>query len=260
MSRHFLAVDIGNTQMVFGLYEADTLLCHWRLSSERHATPDELAWQMHGMFTQHAYAPTEIDGIMVASVVPHLDVPLTGACQRICGKTPAFVGSSSVRTGIAVDYKNPREVGADRIANAVAAREKFGSPVIVLDCGTATTFDIVSPGGRYAGGLIAPGMEVALAALSERAAKLPEVPLTRIDMHIGRDTIASMQAGSYWSMVDGLTGLIARLRAVEGYTGAPVVATGGLARLVMTDIAAINHYEEHLTLQGLRLLAERHFN
>ncbi|MFQ5581392.1 MAG: type III pantothenate kinase [Mariprofundaceae bacterium] len=260
MSKHFLAVDIGNTQMVFGLYQAHELICHWRLSSERHATPDELAWQIHGMFTQHAYAPKDIDGIMTASVVPHLDAPFSEACARICGREPAFVGSSSVRTGMAVDYKNPREVGADRIANAVAAREQFGSPVIVLDCGTATTFDIVSAEGHYAGGLIAPGMEVALAALSERAAKLPEVPLTRTDMHIGRDTISSMQVGSYWSIVDGLTGLIARLRRLADYEKAPVVATGGLARLVMTDIADITHYEEHLTLQGLHLLATRHFD
>ncbi len=155
--QRLLVVDIGNTQMVFGLYEEDQLLTHWRLSSERQLTSDELAWQLHGMFEQFSQPAEQIIGIMVASVVPHLDAALSKACERICRKKPAFVGDPEVKTGMAVDYKNPREVGADRIVNALAARESFGAPVIIMDCGTATTFDIVSPAGHYAGGLILPG-------------------------------------------------------------------------------------------------------
>lgn len=258
--RLILVADVGNTHMVFGLYGGDTLLAHWRLASARDYTPDELAWQLHGMFTQSGYTATCVAGIMVASVVPHLDKSLAAACGRIFGQQPAFVGSNDVKIGMAVDYKHPREVGADRIVNAVAARERFGAPVIVMDCGTATTFDVVSPAGHYAGGLIIPGAEVALAALCQRAAKLPEVTLARSEVLIGRDTATSMQAGSYWSAVDALSGLMSRLRGQAGYGDAPVVATGGLVPLLIADLPAVDHHLPYLTLDGLKLLADRHFH
>jgi len=258
-TRLLLVADIGNTQMVFGLYQGQQLQSNWRLASTRDYTPDELAWQLHGMFAQTGYAATAVVGIMVASVVPHLDEPLAGACERICGQRPAFVGSLEVKTGMAVDYKQPREVGADRIVNALAAREKFGAPVIVMDCGTATTFDVVSPAGHYAGGLIIPGTEVSLAALCQRAARLPEVSLARTDVLIGRDTATSMQAGSYWSAVDALSGLIVRLRNQPGYADAPVVATGGLVPLLIADLPLIDEHLPFLTLDGLNQLARRHF-
>jgi len=260
MNQKLLVADIGNTQMVFGLFEGGRLITHWRLSSERQLTSDELAWQLHGMFEQSGQPASRINGIMVASVVPHLDAPLADACLRICGKQPAMIGSGEVRTGMAVDYKNPREVGADRIVNAVAAREQFGAPAIVLDCGTATTFDIVSPQGHYAGGLILPGIEMAVAALCRRAAKLPEVSVKRPVELIGRDTISSIQSGSYWAAVDAIAGLIKRLRQQSGYQHAPVIATGGLIPLLMDDLPEIDHHLPHLTLAGLHLLAERHFS
>ncbi len=260
MDEKLLVTDIGNTQMVFGLFEGARLITHWRLSSERQLTSDELAWQLHGMFEQSAQPADQIHGIMVASVVPHLDTPLADACQRICGKRPAFVGSSTVKTGMAVDYKNPREVGADRIVNAIAVREQFGAPAIVLDCGTATTFDIVSPQGHYAGGLILPGVEMALEALCKRAAKLPEVSIKRPHELIGRDTVASIQSGSYWAAIDAISGLIKRLRQQPGYADAPVIATGGLIPLLIDDLPSVDHHLPHLTLTGLHLLAERHFS
>jgi len=254
-----LVADIGNTQMVFGLFAGEELLTHWRLSSERQLTSDELAWQLHGMFEQLGQAADQVSGIMVASVVPHLDAPLADACERICAKRPVFVGSAEVKTGMAVDYKNPREVGADRIVNAVAARELFGSPSIVLDCGTATTFDMISPQGHYAGGLIIPGIELALAALCQRAAKLPEVSIQRSDTLIGRDTTSSLQSGSYWAAIDAISGLIKRLRREPGYRDAPLIATGGLISLLIADLPEIDHHLPHLTLSGLHLLAQRHF-
>jgi type III pantothenate kinase len=255
----FLVIDAGNTQSAFGLYENGKLAAHWRLSSGRYTTPDELAWQLYGLFEQEHRDPGRIDGIMAASVVPRLDRILTEACTRICGQEPAFVGSPEVKTGMAVDYKNPREVGADRIVNAIAAREAFGSPIIVIDCGTATTFDIVSPEGHYAGGLIMPGTEIALAALHERAAKLPEVSFARIDVLIGRDTATSMQAGSYWGAVESISGIIRRIRALPGYGEVTAIATGGLAAALAPDIPELHRVLPHLTLEGLRLLAERHF-
>ncbi len=257
--KELLVVDVGNTETVFGLYRGAELVCHWRLSSEHNKTADELALQLHGIFAMHNVSTSGLKGIMAASVVPGLDAVLVRACQSICGQTPIFVGADDIKTGMAVDYKNPKEVGADRIANAVAAREHFGSPVIVMDCGTATTFDIVSPEGHYAGGLIVPGMEVALNALSRRAARLPQVKPSRPEMLIARDTVSSMQAGSYWATVDGLTGIIRRLHALPGYNNTPVVASGGLAKEVIGDIRGITACCPNLTLEGLKLLADRHF-
>lgn len=259
MNQKLLVADIGNTQMVFGLFEGGRLITHWRLSSERQLTADELAWQLHGMFEQSGQPADQVQGIMVASVVPHLDAPLADACLRICGKQPAMIGSSEVKTGMAVDYKNPREVGADRIVNAVAAREQFGAPAIVLDCGTATTFDIVSPQGHYAGGLILPGIEMAVAALCRRAAKLPEVSIKRSDELIGRDTVTSIQSGSYWAAIDAIAGLIKRLRQLDGYGDAPVIATGGLVPMLIEDLPDIDYHLPHLTLTGLHFLAGKHF-
>jgi len=255
MTRKLLCIDIGNTQIVFGLFQQETLVSHWRLSSHAHATSDELAWQLRGMLTQFQCRPQDIAGIMVASVVPHLDAALRDACRYVCDCDVAFIGDKHVRTGMHVDYKNPREVGADRIANAVAAREYYGSPSIVLDCGTATTFDVISADGHYAGGLIIPGMDVAMEALCQRAAKLPEVSLVATDVLIGRDTISSMQAGSYWATVDGLSGIIRRLHGLDMYRHAAVVATGGLAKRIHQDMPDITALEPHLTLKGLYLLA-----
>jgi type III pantothenate kinase len=249
-----LTVDVGNTCMVFGLYRGEQLTGCWRLSSDPRATADELALKLTGLM-----GDARVDGILAASVVPHLDGVLKEACERVFGRAPAFVGSPEVKTGMAVDYKNPREVGADRIANAVAARERMGSPVIVLDCGTATTFDVVSPEGHYAGGLILPGVELALEALAARAARLPEASFARVETLIARDTVASMQAGSYWGAVEAFSGIIRRLRAEPGYANAPVIATGGLAGLLADDLPAVTEHRPLLTLEGLLHLARRHF-
>jgi len=264
--RRLLLVDMGNTCMVVGLYREDDLLGRWQLSSERNLTADELSLKLRGLLASLPGEPEPdelgvhpIDGIMAASVVPHLDPVLSEACRQVFGAPPQYVGTAGVKTGMAVDYCNPREVGADRIVNAVAAREAFGAPVIVLDCGTATTFDVISPQGHYAGGLILPGIEVSLSALSGRAAKLPEVSFAPSDELIGRDTVGSMQAGSYWAAVDGLSGIIRRLKALPEYVEAPVVATGGLAARVVDALADVDEYRPLLTLQGLLLLARRHF-
>jgi len=257
--KRFLTVDVGNTQMVFGLYDGDDLCAHWRLSSNHQLTSDELSWQLFGMFSQFGHDPKNLNGIMIASVVPHLDEVLREACLQTCGLNAAFVGDADVKTGMAIDYKNPKEVGADRIVNALAARELYGTPAIVLDCGTATTFDVVSASGHYVGGLIIPGVEVALEALSKRAAKLPEVAIAPVDTLIGRDTISSMQAGVYWSAIDGLNGIINRLLAEDGYADAAIIATGGLAIRLQDNMPKVSVFEPHLTLKGILMLARKHF-
>ena len=251
---NLLVVDVGNTCMVFGRYAGARLAGCWRLSSDARATADELALKLTGLM-----GDARVDGILAASVVPHLDGMLREACERVFGREPAFVGSPEVKTGMAVDYKNPREVGADRIANAIAAREVAGSPCIVLDCGTATTFDVVSPEGHYAGGLILPGVELALEALAARAARLPEASFARVGSLIARDTVSSMQAGSYWGAVEAFSGIIRRLRAEPGYASAPVIATGGLAASLVEDIPEVSEHRPLLTLEGLWILARRHF-
>jgi len=257
--QRFLCIDVGNTQMVFGLYHHGELCAHWRLSSNQQLTSDELSWQLFGMFSQFEHEPKALDGIMVASVVPHLDEVLREACQQTCGLKAVFVGDPDVKTGMAIDYKNPKEVGADRIVNALAARELYGAPAIVLDCGTATTFDVISPAGHYVGGLIIPGIEVSLEALSQRAAKLPEVAITRSNTLIGRDTVSSMQAGIYWSSVYGLNGIIERLLNEDGYATANIIATGGLSARLHSDMPKIKVIEPYLTLKGILILAEKHF-
>lgn len=245
--------------MVFGWYHQGVLHASWRMSSHRELTSDELAWQLDGLFARHQPVRSDLDGMMVASVVPHLNQVLEDACRQLTDAEIAFIGDADVKTGMALDYKNPREVGADRIANAVAAREKYGAPVVVLDCGTATTFDVVTPNGHYAGGLIIPGMEVSLLALSKRAARLPEVSFEPTDLLIGRDTISSMQAGVYWSNVEGLSGITRRLKAMDECQDATVIATGGFAGLISRDMDCIDHVEPNLTLDGLLLMAQRHF-
>jgi len=259
MTKHWLCIDVGNTQMEFGLYHGEALLISWRLSTQTRMTADELAWKMIGMFTRAEQNPLTIDGIMVSSVVPHLDPVMRDACVSVCQQQPAFVGSPEVKTGIGIDYKNPRDVGADRLVAAIAAREKWGAPVIIMDCGTATTFDVVSPLGRYAGGLIVPGMELSLAALCRYAARLPDVSIAPVKELIARDTVTSMQAGSYWSAVDGLRGIIHRLQALPEYSAAPLIATGGISRKICDDIPEMTALVPDLTLQGLHLLAQRHF-
>lgn len=257
MNHHHLCIDIGNTQMEFGLYIGDELVLNWRLSTHARMTADELGWKMYGMFAREQQDPLAVTSIMVASVVPHLDQVMRDACSSLCHKTAAFVGTTDVKTGIAIDYKNPKEVGADRIAAAIAAREIWGSPVIIMDCGTATTFDIVTPDGRYAGGLIVPGMEISLAALCNQAARLPEVSIAPVRDLIARDTVSSMQAGSYWATVDGLRGIIHRLQGLAEYANAPIIATGGLAQRVLADIPEVTALEAGLTLKGLLLLAKK---
>ncbi|MDQ6963606.1 MAG: type III pantothenate kinase [Mariprofundales bacterium] len=260
-----LALDIGNTEIACGLYQIATnhsehkLRAHWRLRSAHSITDDELRWQLFGQLQMQQLPAERIRAMIVASVVPSLDSVVRQACAKLCSAPVALIGDPDLKIGIELDYLHPEEIGADRIVNAVAARHRFGSPVIVLDFGTATTFDVVSANGHYAGGLILAGVDLALGALAQRAARLPEVSLTRTKTVIAKETVHAMQAGSYWGAVEAINGLIRRLHSEMGSRSVPVIATGGMAAKIAADIEGLTALQPQLTLDGLAMLGATHF-
>lgn len=250
-----LAIDVGNTNIVAGLYRHRTLINHWRLPTRRDATADELGLQLYGLFGLAGISPGDVTGVAISSVVPPLGPVLEETARRYFACQPLVVGPG-IRTGIDIRYEDPREVGADRIANAVAAYARWGGPCIVVDFGTATTFDAISAEGVYLGGAIAPGIGISAEALVEKAARLHPVELVRPKSIIGRNTVSSMQAGIIYGFVGQVDGICRRMREELGGQ-AHVVATGGLASLVAPDSATIEFVEPMLTLEGLRLIYER---
>jgi type III pantothenate kinase len=256
-----LVIDVGNTQTVFGVYDAAQLKAHFRLSSDRERTADEFAALFANLLAVKGFDRSQFSHAALASVVPPLTDVLRRMCTESLGVTPLVVGPG-IKTGIAILYDNPREVGADRIVNALAGFERFRHEpegphgVIIVDFGTATTFDVVSPRGEYLGGAIAPGIAISADALFQRASKLPRVDLSVPTAAVGKNTVQSMQSGilfGYAALVDGMIG---RLSAELDY--APrVIATGGLAGTIAGLCTRIEAVEEFLTLDGLRLLHER---
>jgi len=256
-----LAIDVGNTNIVLGVFrDSDWELLHrWRLTTLRDRTADELGILVTGLCAHHHIAPHSITGIVMASVVPPLTGTMFAMVSNYFGRAPLNV-EPSVNTGMPVLYDNPAEVGADRVVNGIAAYEEYGRtdlrPVIVVDFGTATTFDAISARGEYLGGVICPGPQISADALFQRAARLPRVDVRKPERVIGRTTVASMQSGLFWGYVDMVEGLVRRMRAELG--GNPVVvATGGLAILVSPETELIDHVEVELTLRGLRMVWQR---
>lgn len=249
-----LVLDVGNTHTVLGVYREENLLGHWRIRSEPYRTPDEIGVLLRSLFDLAGVRVAEIHGIAMSSVVPSLTAVFVEMARTYFEQEPLVVGPG-MRTAIPIHYEDPREVGADRIVNAVAGYAMYRSSLIIVDFGTATTFDYVNPDGAYMGGMIAPGLTISMEALFARASKLPKVALNRPPRVLGRNTVQAMQSGilfGYASLVDGL---IERLTEEVG--GNPtVVATGGLAPLVAEQTRHIQHVEELLTLHGLRILYE----
>jgi type III pantothenate kinase len=243
-----LAVDVGNTQTALGLYDGGELGEHWRLATDLQRTGDELGVLLAGLLDFDA-----IDGICLASTVPTLVREWERLAARLTHARLLIVGPG-VKTGIPIRYDDPREVGPDRIVNAVAAKERYGAPVIVVDFGTSTNFDVVSPAGEYVGGVLAPGIEVSMEALFARAARLVKVDYTEPPSVIGKTTVAGLQSGLVYGFAGQVDGIVAAIRGELGAPNAPVVATGGLAELVAPRSQVIAAVDPFLTLDGLRLV------
>ncbi|BFH71758.1 MAG: type III pantothenate kinase [Paenibacillus dendritiformis] len=252
-----LVIDIGNTNIVLGVYEGDKLLHNWRLSTSRQSTTDEYGVMIYNLFTMTKLSVTDIEGVILSSVVPPIMHTMEMLCKKYLNKAPLIVGPG-VKTGLNIRIENPREVGADRIVNAVAAIELYGGlkPLVVVDFGTATTFDVIDVKGNYIGGAIVPGIGVSTEALYQRAAKLPRIELTKPKSVIGRNTVHSMQAGiifGYAGQVDGIVDRITNELGAEP----TVIATGGMAELIASESRTIDTTNPLLTLEGLRLIYNR---
>jgi len=245
-----LAVDVGNTQTVFGLYAGDELGERWRIATEAHRTGDEL-----GALLADFLDLSSLDGICLSSTVPRLVREYEDLAGR-WAKAPLLVLGPGVKTGIAIHYDDPRELGPDRIANAVAAKERFGAPVIVVDFGTSTNFDIVSPVGDYVGGVLAPGIETSMEALFARAARLVKVDYAEPEHVIGKTTEQALRSGLVYGFAGQVDGLVDAIRRELG-ADALVVATGGLAELISPHSRTISAVEPFLTLDGLRIVWDR---
>jgi type III pantothenate kinase len=249
-----LAIDVGNTNTVLGAFAGTDLRHQWRVETSQSRTHDEWGILVRQLFASVGLEPARVKAIAISSVVPPLAFALEQMAQRYFGVKPLFVGPG-VRTGLPILYDNPREVGADRVVNAVAAFHRWKRGLIVVDFGTATTFDAVSPRGEYLGGAIAPGVSISMEALFRNASKLPRVEFARPDHVVGKNTVASMQSGLVFGYVGLVDGICGRMEAELGFP-AKVVATGGLAPLIAGVSRAITEVDEHLTLDGLRLIHE----
>ncbi|MBN2311915.1 MAG: type III pantothenate kinase [Candidatus Hydrogenedentes bacterium] len=247
-----LVADVGNSHTVLGLYSGDELAAHWRVMTSNYRTTDEVRILLDMLFRQERIDPASVNGCCIASVVPPLNHSIEKACRLSFGAAPLFVGPG-VRTGLVIQVENPKEVGADRIVDAVGAITEYAGPLIVVDFGTATTLDVVSGNAEYRGGVIVPGIQISADALCERCAKLPRVEIAKPATVIGRDTIAHIRSGLTYGYADLIDGLIGRM-AAEMDESPTVVATGGFANLIAGIARRIDHVDPMLTLKGLKIV------
>jgi type III pantothenate kinase len=248
-------VDVGNTNIVLGVYEGKNLLHHWRLSTNRSATADEYGIMVYNLFQISGIRVEDIEGVIISSVVPPLMFTLEQLSTKYLKKPPLIVGPG-IKTGLNIRIENPREMGADRIVNAVAGIELYGTPLIIVDFGTATTFDYIDEAGHLLGCSIAPGIGISMEALYQHAAKLPRIELVHPKTTVGRNTVTSMQAGIVFGFAGQADGIVDRMRE-EFASTAKVVATGGLAELISLESKTIQIVNPLLTLQGLQIIYER---
>lgn len=250
-----LVIDVGNTNIVLGIYEQENLLKDWRISTDKARTTDEYGILVHELFGLAGLSFESIDAIIISSVVPTLTGVLERLSQDYFGYRPYIVGPG-IRTGMPIQYDNPREVGADRIVNAVAGFEKYRTSLIIVDFGTATTFDYVNRKGEYCGGAIAPGLVISMEALFQKASKLPRVDIQKPPAVIAKNTVHSMQSGIFYGYVGLVDEIVGRMKN-ESKDNPKVIATGGLAGLIAPESKTIEEVNEYLTLEGLRILYQR---
>lgn len=249
-----LTIDVGNTQVAVGLFRATELVGHWRFSTKEQ-TSDEMRWELLGVLALDGFTPNDIGGVAVSSVVPSITATMRCVAPAL-SHGPVLVIGPGIRTGMSIQIDNPREVGADRVVNAVGAREKYGNPAIVVDFGTSTNFDVVSPDGAYIGGVIAPGLEISTRALISGTAALRRVEFVPPRSPIGRGTVEAIQSGALYGHAGLVDGILERVIDEVGETPV-VVATGGLASTIVPFTETITEIDELLTLKGLRIIDER---
>ena len=251
-----LVFDIGNTNMVLGVYDGDNLVRDWRINTDLNKTSDEYGVLIKSLFDASNISLSVVDAIIVSSVVPAVMHSLENFCRKYCNISPMVVGPG-IKTGLNIKYEDPKMVGADRIVNAVAAISKYNCPVIIIDFGTATTYCAVSKKGEYIGGAISPGMKISSEALFQKASKLPRVELVTPETVICKDTVSAMQAGiiyGYAGQVEKIVGLMKKELKDEGTL---VIATGGLANMISQETNAIDVIDPNLTLEGLRIIYQK---
>jgi type III pantothenate kinase len=255
-----LTIDIGNTNMVLGIFDGDQVVDHWRVATVPDRTADELAVVLHGLLRSRSFTEREISGIALCSTVPSVLHQMREMCQRYFGGLPTVIVEPGVKTGVPVRTDNPKEVGSDRIMNSLAAVHLYGGPAIVVDFGTSTNFDAVSARGEFVGGALAPGIEISVDALSRRAAQLLKVELTRPPRVVGKNTVEALQSGiiyGFAAQVEGIATRMAQELSPDDPDAVTTIATGGLAPLVISEVSVIDVYEPWLTLIGLRLVYEK---
>lgn len=254
-----LVLDVGNTNITCGVYDGEKLVTTFRMMSKTPRTSDEFGVLIIDMLKRNNLSRKDIEGTVIASVVPNIMHALTGAIKRYVTEKVFIVGPG-IKTGIKVETENPRETGADRVVDAVAAFEIYGGPILVIDFGTATTYDLVTADGRFVAGVTAPGIRISASALWEGTAKLPEIEIKKPDTIMAKDTITSMQAGLMFGQIGQTEYIINRMREESGYDNMKAVATGGLGRAISQETSLIDHYNPTLTLEGLRIIYDKNNN
>lgn len=250
-----LAVDIGNTNIAIGIFQGKKLIENWKIRTEKEKTSDEYTLILLDLFHFSRLEGDAVKSVIISSVVPPLTPVFQSLSQKLMGIKPLIVGPG-LKTGMPILYENPLEVGADRVVAAIAAFEKYGGPSIVVDFGTATTFDAISAKGEYLGGAIAPGIQISEEALFRKTAKLPRIEIRKPPRAIGRSTVASMQSGLFFGYIGLISNIIEKIKRELGKE-VRVISTGGFAAQITPDIKYIDHFEPHLVLEGLRIIYER---